>query len=465
MVSIFIAFQIVLLMTIFLHMSIGAMPRFTLLDQISIADKIFMGMPPYPSPNSEVLWGVSVYFPGIALLSVLLLNIVPSASIVIVLLCMASVVTFCFILLQKHIVYSFYKDYDTRNFWPVMIVTTLIICPSWLTYSVEFKADSLAYLIGATCVILNHKNKNNFIFALIMGIIAGSALIFKQQYVGFIAGYMTWVILTRDRKDIVFAIGMFVSSFSIAAYVFNSEDMMFWTVRVLADDGFMAIQAWLGGHSKFALVSFIALFGLFALNYTNNLNLGANQFMTIAHDAFKTPFTLIILFMFGFAFLSSWKIGGNIGNTAFGVFLFSPIFLVIFEKANRNIMVALSAVAITLHVPSIGVAQDRIEQAYIFKSQAEAVFDKNCSNLVIGSNLYYAIRDAQSGCDYQNYYTHSNKNNTNLTIGAEVRSLILDDRNNIFILENFPKIVQLVSEQDNINIVFKNSIGFIAVRK
>ena len=34
-----------------------------------------MGLDPYPSPNSDSLWGVSVYFPGVALLAAFLMKI------------------------------------------------------------------------------------------------------------------------------------------------------------------------------------------------------------------------------------------------------------------------------------------------------------------------------------------------------------------------------------------------------
>ena len=55
--------------------SLSAIPKWDPLDQVSVADGIYMGLDPYPSPNSDSLWGVSVYFPGVALLAAFLMKI------------------------------------------------------------------------------------------------------------------------------------------------------------------------------------------------------------------------------------------------------------------------------------------------------------------------------------------------------------------------------------------------------
>jgi len=99
-----IIIQVLFFIVFIFYKSFGSIPGYELLDQIAVADRIFMGMDLYPSSNSQELWGVSVYFPGIAFLTSGLMQIIPSSNIVIVMCCLAFITTFLVIFIQKYIV-------------------------------------------------------------------------------------------------------------------------------------------------------------------------------------------------------------------------------------------------------------------------------------------------------------------------------------------------------------------------
>lgn len=465
-ISAIIFTQVSIFVAIISFQSLGSIPRWDLLDQISMADRIIMGLDMYPDFNGTDFWGVSVYFPGVALLAAFLMEMVPQSSIVLVMLFIASAVTFLTIAMQKAIVYSIHEDYDSRNFWPVMLIIALTVCHHWLMYAAEFKPDSLAYLIGATCVLAHQKIIKKPVIALALGVIAGGALIFKQQYIAFVFGYIFYFIVTKNEKDKLFAAGILTGALLVIVYTFTKQSMFFWTVSVLSDDGYLSIHEWLRAHFRFGVPALVALFGIFCLRYLHKLNFDATRFLTISRGFINKPFPWIISFSFILAVISSWKVGGNSGNTAFGLLLLSPLILIILEKTDRKILIAISALAILLHLPNLVNGQTRLDNINTFKNEAEAVLHKHCSGLVVGSNLYYAVRDIYSGCDYQNYWTHSVRNNTNnLTLGHEVMSLILDESNTIFVVENFQKNNAIFSARDDFKVIFENEIGIIAVRQ
>jgi len=458
-----IIIQVLFFIVFIFYKSFGSIPGYELLDQIAVADRIFMGMDLYPSSNSQELWGVSVYFPGIAFLTSGLMQIIPSSSIVIVMCCLAFITTFLVIFIQKYIVYSIYKDYNSRNFWPVMLILTLTLSYHWLSYATAFKADGLAYLIGAICVLTNDRFKENTRLAFFLGIITGSALLFKQQYIAFIIGYLFYFIITRHKEDYNFTAGILLSLILTTWYIFTDQSMFFWTVTITSDDGFLSFDEWLKLQLRVGMIGLIALLGLYLLHHLKRLNLNTIKLSFLMLSSTKKPFFWIIIASFGSAFLSSWLNGGNSGNTGFAIFLLSPLFLIIFENTNSKILAAVSLILVILHAPSLAKLDEKIEQIYNFKNEAEHVLNNECSGLVIGSELYYAVRDNYLGCNYQNYWTHALRNNSKKE--DEFRALILDKNNKIFVVENIPITKAVILTQQDIDLVFENNIGLIAVRK
>ena len=464
-VSAAIVIQIFFLIAIIVFKSFGAIPRWDLLDQISIADRIVMNLPMYPDANGEWLWGVSVYFPGVALVAALLMEVLPQASIVFAMLIIAAAVTFCSIFIQKKIVYSMYGSYEPRNFWPSMIVISLTVCYQWLTYASELKPDTLAYLIGSVCVLANEKFRDKPSIAFILGVFTGGALIFKQQHIAFIIGYLSYCIFTRNGGCKPFLIGILIGSAAVIGYLFADESMFFWTIDVLADDGYLSIDDWLSAHSKFALVSFLSVLGLFSLHLSNKLRLDFPRFGVVARGAISTPFPWIIISSFCVAFASSWKLGGNSGNTAYGVFLMSPIILIILERAGHRVLITISALVLLLHLPSVTQHANRLRDIVDFKVQVDSVLKNRCSGVVVGSDLYYAVREACLGHQYQNYWTHALRKNSDVLEGAQLRNFVSDKRNKFFVAEDFPVNKEIFLDQDDLELVFENKIGLIAVRK
>jgi len=367
LINFIISIQILILILIFLIFSMSAIPRWDLLDQVSIADRIYMGIEPYPSPNASSLWGVSVYFPGVALLSTVIMQIIPTEFVVETLLALASLITIFIILLQRHIVYLFYEGYDASNFWPLMLIIVLTICYPWLRYALEFKPDSLAYLIGAACILTHVKYNTSLFCSFGLGVIVGCALILKQQHFAFVVGFLSYCLFYRTKKNIVFSLGIIMGTMLVISIVLTNENVAFWTVNVLADDGYLSITNWLRGHSKFALVLVFSFMFLFFLWKSGNLHFDRMKLLDPAKNLIGNPFTWIIFFMFLSAFLGSLKNGGNSGNTAFGVFLLSPLALILFENANRKILVAAATLILFLQFPSWPKFKDKLEQVYSFK--------------------------------------------------------------------------------------------------
>jgi len=458
-----IIFQVLAFIGLIFYKSIGSLPGYELLGQIALADRITMGLELYPSPNSHELWGTSVYFPGVAFLTAILLEIIPSSSIVNIMYFIAFLITFLVIFIQKYIVFSMYENYKPSNFWPVIIIIVLTVSYHWLSYSSVFKPDSIAYLIGATSLLAHEKNKKNLALGFFLGLVAGSALIFKQQYIAFVIGYLIYSLVTRNKEDATFSFGIFLSSLFIFLYVIKDKSMYFWTVGIFYDDSYYTIIEWFRSQLKLIIISLVALAGVFTLHYFGRLNLNTKQFFSLLPFSIKKPFFWIIIFCSISAFSSSWIKGGNSGNTGLSIFLLSPLFLIIFENSNRKILLAISVLVTAIHLSSIVRLQANIEQVSEFRNQAENVTDKQCSGLVVGTNVYYAIRDNYLGCDYQNYWTHSLRNNSYPE--DELRNLVSDQDNKTFVVENFPKNKITLSEQSDINLVFENNVGLIAIRK
>lgn len=457
--------QISMLLCILLATSISAIPSWDHLNQIAIADRLYHDNEMYPSPHQTKLGSVSVYFPGVSLLAYCLLHIVPSEHIVIVMLCIASLITFAAITLQKSITLYLAENYNDQNFWPVMIVFTTFVCGHWLAYAAEFKPDTFAYLLGTACILLKNKIEKNLFIDFFLGLIAGSALILKQQYITFIIGYFLFFLYTQRSKDIFFLVGMACSSALVMMAILNEKNALFWTISVLSDDGFLQPYEWIRNHLSFGLTCLISLLFLFLLHFHGSLNFSFYEFRFNISKYLNNPFTWLILTSCAAAFLSSWKVGGNSGNSAYGLFLLSPLVLMIFQNANRKMLFAFSIFAIIYNFPTVTNVQNRISEISTFKSVAEKIVDDNCEKTVIGSNLYFAIRDKISQCEYQDYWIHSRKANTDIFKGQEIKKFLSDPQYSLFIIEKFSINKQLISKNPDIELIFENGIGLIAVRK
>jgi hypothetical protein len=463
LVTIILYVQILIFFSILIVQSLYMIPRWDLLEQISVADRLSAGGEMFPAPDNSILGGITPYFPGVAVVAYVLMEIINHSYIVIVMLCIASATTFWFISMQKTVVLSFDRYYDARNFWPVMIIMAALICKDWFAYAVEFKPDTLAYLIGAISVGLSLKLNRSLLVTFLLGVLAGSALIFKQQYAAFILGYFTYVAVTRQVRDIIFLLGMCASVASVVFYIVHDPSLVFWTISTFSDDKFLAPYEWVKLHIRFGTYIGLSVLGFFVLSYFNQLHLQSEKLRSMAQNSWKNPFFWLIGSSLCAAFISSWKDGGNAGNTEFGFILLSPIFLLIFEKSSRKILLIISTIVLCAHLPKVVKLKDRLADTYKLKSVVEALPSNKCEGLVVGSNVYFAVRDKYRGCDYQNYWSHAAKEEN--TDGADVIHKFMSEQvYSLFVVENFSAIEQMLSADDRTKIIFKNDIGVIAVR-
>jgi len=450
---------------VILMQSLQHIPRWDLLDQIAVADRFVSEIEAYPAIDSNYLGGVSVYFPGVALIGVLAQKLVPSDFLVVSLLVFATIVTFSFIFIQKIITSFIDKDYIGTNFWPMIIIISGLVARDWLYYSIEFKPDTIAFLLGFSVLIISRKvESHSYLYHFFLGLIFGSILIFKQQYIAFILGYAFFALVIRRAREILFLFGALTASSAVVFCLWYLETPWFWTVEILADDGFLGPLEWIDSHLGFGFV-LCAGFLCFVLIRRGHIIDDINKVSGILKENIKKPWLYIILPASIAAFLGSFKVGGNSGNTALSIMLLSPLILILSQRLNYNLLLLASIVVMTLNIKSVANTPRHVQEIIQVRAYVEDAIIDGCGATVIGSNVYYAVRDKLSGCEYENYWTHSLLNNSNVSNGYEISSFIHDERIKYFVIENLPVNLKLLKGSADIELLFVNDIAIVAQRK
>jgi len=319
--------------------------RWVLAQPIAMADQAIAGFGFYPSiPRGTSDIGMklyadtSVYFPGVAVIAVLIQSVLSKIFVYELMVILAAfVLCGLFFTIHKLILLFIFNDDnigDRRFFFLALnSIWLTLVCEMFLNYSSVFKPDAVSIFCGMFGLFLLFRAENK-IQIILGGISIGLGVLFKQQYIAFFIGF---VIVSCCLPGVVKSnwLALFssvmVASFCLV-FTYIEDPNFFWTINVVMDDGFLPFETILIEHGVTAfkcvgiLFSFLVLMKLMNVKFVRPRCEKAHIFMAVP----------IILFA-GASFLSSLKLGGNVGNTQIGLYVMFPVMCIFFGPTMMQI--------------------------------------------------------------------------------------------------------------------------------
>ena len=452
--------------------ALGQINRWDLLDQIAMLDNYIYNGSLYPDPNSSQPTGASVYFPGIALILLFLSRIGVASIPVELLLVLACLILCAFVLIQKLVMERLASQRIEWNYYvPAIIIFTTVVTPSYLFYGREFKPDTIALLTGYVSLFIAFPNKEYpkrtpWWRIVLGGTLCGLAIVFKQQYLAFLLGVVAFNAWSRVPKRVVFAITVLAWLCICISFLLSIQHLRFWTIKVIADDGFLPLRDILSLNSTtlFRFALFIAVFGLLSLRNISSLSL--KKTLSQLPKIISKDFTWAILPSALAAFASAIKVGGNAGNTQLGLFLLAPFILLIFRNISIWKLACLAWVSILFAASQSIDAVFNYRAAVEYRDNAIELIKRSNANAISGSDVYFASRLSKSGGKIVNYWTLQLKDTTK-SFADNLKSAIDNSPElpSLIFSENFPGNKEVITSHDHYDIVFENRIGIIAEYK
>lgn len=464
----FFVFVPIVILTLFI-ISLGQTARWDILDHVSMADSYNNSNSLYPNQKDIFLHGASVYFPGISIIALLLKNITFKYLIY----CMQIfAITMILILyyIQKEILSELNVKLSNRKYFYLTTFFYFILNYEWLVYACELKPDTTAFILGSLGIIVSKINTEENIniksLSFFIGIVfTGSAIIFKQQYIFFLAGLIIYALFFGNKKFKIFSI---LSLFLSMVYLFifyTNKQILFWTVTVLSDDGILSYKQILVDHklifiyySLFSIVLYIFYkTGFLKLNYLEGL-------INLKKLYKSSPWPLILTTVAIGAFLSALKVGGNAGNTAFGLVILMPIFFIFISGLNKNVAYLLLFFVIFLKIPVIFKNQiSKYKEVLELNDFVEKNIKEKNVTILTGSNVYFIPRNIKNANYITNYWMYGIRDN--IDIDKEFKILATKYRFDYLIVENFETNNEYIKNSSRYNLLFENKTAIIAKRK
>ena len=444
--------------------SLTHVDRWVLLEQIAMADNYINNGNFYPEINKHIPTGVSAYFPGVAILAAFFRKISIDYYLVELMLIISLLILFFFIYLQTKIINMITSHkYDFYEIIPSVIFFLFFLCPDYYFYAIEFKPDTISFLLGYIGIFYLLRSNKKINYNSIIGILfLGSAILFKQQYVSLLLGLSLFSIVKYEKKRTLFVFCSIIVSSSIIWYLYFLESPWYWNVKVLSDDGWRNIfsvidnDLYKTGINLFQLIIIIILV-LDKNKITELLDKIKNGKLKLF---LNNPWIYITVIAALTAFLSALKVGGNIGNIQFGLFLFFPIFFLLINTAPRYKLIALAWFVLIPEFKTL-LNYEHYLKASQMRSYVNQMEIEPGSKVLTGSDSYYAARLLHNkGCEIDNYWAFSLKSNS-LVYESLNQAIKLDDYE-ILIVENWPENLTHIQAMDNYEIIFENRNGIIA---
>ena len=257
-------------------------------------------------------------------------------------------------------------------------------------------------------------------------------------------------------------------------YIFSTEEnLFFWTVTILSDDGFVPIKYWVLNHASLMIhtaQSIIVLFGLHLYGYVK-IDFFASFFSR--KHLLMTPWPILIFMSAFAAFASSWKVGGNPGNTQLGLILLFPLIYFLIQKFDKRLLILIVWVTfLSLLKPMIN-SVEQFQDSTALNQAASSLVSDSKTKVLTGSDVYGAARMVKTLNPIHDLWTIERLTKTNLTnkldptpvIDSNILSSLLADQDyDLVILENLPNYIKPLSSSSLYSIRFHNNLGIIAVR-
>jgi hypothetical protein len=453
-----------------ISLSLSRVPRWDLLDHFAMADQFNSFGSLYPVNGSNVISGVSCYFPGVSALAVIASQIFPRNADIIALHLVASIVTIIFTLSLTKIAGDQPKWFYLNGETIYVQAALLLVLNEYISYSVEFKPDTLAFVLGFFGLMISGALTNQRVSSVRFfagTIVAGTAVIFKQQHVFFICGMVLASCLKCGATFRIFTlVTVLVCGLTLLLLLIN-DGVMYYNVSIFSDDGFLTMREWL----SFNFVTIIKLISLLFVVLIISKMFGGDHDRTrlsveMEKSQYRIWFSILACVALG-AMLSSVKRGGNAGNTQYALAVLIPVvFLVVKNLVVINgkckLIVEMLAVIIVVMQSAKFTVLSVIKYDDIFKIQ-EFVSSISCSSestVLSGSDVYYASRMIGTKKPIANYWTMATIKN------RDPASCLQDSLNSqkfdYLVVENWPLNLSVLDSNKNYKIIFTNKIGIVA---
>lgn len=444
----------------------GQVARWDLLDQISMADNYVKDGSLYPSAASAEPFGVSVYFPGVALLAVVLSKIGIDFYLVEIMILIACVIVVLFLSIQKVLVWEISRiEISWADLILFSVLFCLIIAPFWLFYAREFKPDSIAFLLGFLGLILTSFLKSDAkLYKIFLGsLFCSGALFFKQQYIAFIAGLILFCLFNLNRVRILFLISLCFFTGCIFLYFCNHADLWFWNVTVLSDDGFVSFKSAVrDNYSTIIALLYFIFIGTALLiskkdgcNYYDLFNL-----QNLKSRLQSSPWFWVVIPSMLAGFAGALKVGGNSGNTQFGLILLLPLAIVLFSKIDRRIILGIAWIAILNSLPTLYSGSLNYMEAVRLRAFVEKDLSNKPEFVLTGSDVYFASRLYQVNSKVMNYWTISLRDGSD--VAFSLKDTLLTVQPDRLVVENWPTNKAVILADSRYVLIYENKLGLIA---
>jgi len=445
-------------------LSLGQTARWDILDHIQMADSFEKNGLIYPDYNSEILNGSSVYFPGISFLTIILKKVISDNYLLFALQLLACSVIIIFFYIQYYITKSFIPKYKFESYFYFAAISFIFLNYDWLIYATEFKPDTIAFCGGAIGIIISGVDKrirrSNFLYFL--GIFCtGISIVFKQQYIFFLFGLILFAFINNDFRLRKFVFLSSAVSFGIILLIRFNTNAWFWTVTVLKDDGFLSFKSWLINHYKISINHIIGILILITLIFLNKFFWPTNIIENILKLSRKSIWVYIQFFVFLGGLISSFKIGGNAGNTSFGLVVLLPLTIYFIQFLDIRYLSFLFFIIIFFKVPFLmNDAKNRFNESIEFSNAAKEFINKKNLKILTGSDVYYVTRKFRESNVIVNYSMYSLRDNSN--IENQLEKSASKYKFDYVIVENWPLNKEYLRKSGRYKILFENKIGIIA---
>lgn len=453
---------------------IGSIPRWDLLQQIAMADSYILNGYFYPSlSNASDALGVSPYFPGNAFIAALLSKAGIGDYIVEVMLFIGFIVFVLFLKMHLVLVKELFDiKVPYKTFIPIVVLFTMGLTPFYLRYALEFKPDSIAILIGLYSLVFVKflKNDTKYITLIFGALICSIGIIFKQQYISFILGLVLFCIIFFTARRIIFASFLTLFSSILIAIFAKNENLWFWNVSLLSNDGmenlsaiydFIIVQ---NLPTIFFVLGFLGALSLSNINTIKRIYSDVN--ISKFKELIKTPLIWVLIPSIFTAIISSTKHGGNAGNVQLGIFLLMPFFIYFLLKVKTSILMLIAWSSIIIQIPMVYHYSKIISATHQLYEFAETIDASEFETVLTGSNLYFVSRKFRHESKIVDFWVEGilNDIHPSRAIGIAI------EKNNpdIIFAEYFPgyeKNYEFLEADRSFKIIFSNSVGLVIVRE
>jgi len=443
--------------------SFGQIARWELLQQIAMSDRYSLLGSLYPDTNLAIPTDYSPYFPGVAFLALMVKNIVPNNLLIYSMHIITVVVVMSFFMVQKRITSSVYKDININNFYIGIMIFSLVLCKHYLFYALAFKPDTIAFLLGSLGIIIARADDNTRIKYLpyVFGaIITGCALIFKQQYIIFPIGMIFYSLISRNSKFQKFTALSLCFSLLVLFLFYQQEFLFFWNLTNLSDDGFIPITQWALVHAQFVISIVQLIIILYALQIYGYVNIDSITNFISLKNLLKTPWPTLVVLSAMTAFASSWKTGGNQGNSELGLILLFPLFYFLIQKFDKMLLIIISWVVFLGMAPDLYKSAIKINNStQLNKAATSLILDSN-SLVLSGSGVYGAARKLNTLNPIHSLWTY-----WEITKDDNILSNLLEKKTfDVIVLSNNSQNRQPLTTSSLYAIYFENDLGIIAIK-